>query len=43
MAGQRAVQVVDLEEDALALDGERPEIVLAVGVVVRIEAVSPSG
>ena len=30
VAGQRAIQVVDLEEDALALNRERPEVVFAV-------------
>src|SRR4051812_40760396 len=39
MASQPPIQVINLEEDALALDGKRPEVTLAVGIVLRAEVI----
>jgi hypothetical protein len=39
MASQPAIQVINLEEDALALDRERPEVALAIRVVVGIKGI----
>ena len=39
MAREAPVEVVDFEEQALALDLEGTEVSLAIGVVIRVKAV----
>lgn len=42
MAGERRVEVIDLEEDLVALDDDAAEVMLAVWIVVRREGIERS-